>query len=82
MPSCEKCWSDAHADYPYCNVAETYDRLINERKDNPCTPEQQAGEFATHCPKCDRRAVHQYCHVCMACGWKQSSAAESGLGAE
>lgn len=46
MPMCEKCWSDAY----YREMANTgksqpehYQDLIAERKDNPCTSEQQAG---------------------------------------
>ena len=36
MASCEKCWNDAQG------RAEDYQQLIEERKDNPCTPEEQA----------------------------------------
>lgn len=66
MPSCEKCWSDAHRE-PY-DVAEEYQRLMDERKGKPCTPEQQAGPDATLCAKCQRMTRHQICGVCMACG--------------
>lgn len=65
MPSCEKCWVDAHAgDHTGEGHAKMYARLIRERN---CTPEEQAGEDAGTCPHCGRRAVHQYCDVCMAC---------------
>lgn len=73
MASCEKCWADAYtrmrvnADK---SQADYYIDLINERKDNPCTPEQQAGLDAEMCPKCNRKTVHQYVHVCMNCGEK------------
>lgn len=67
MPSCEKCWSDAHRG-PMFSVAEEYHKLLAERKDNPCTPEQQAGINATICPICDRFTVHQHCKICMVCG--------------
>ena len=67
MPSCEKCWSDAHRGDQF-SVAEEYARLISERKDNPCTPEEQAGPDAEECPDCRRKTVHQHCHVCMVCG--------------
>jgi hypothetical protein len=75
MPSCEKCWEDAHAGYPYCDVAQEYERLIKERDANghTCTPEEQAGPDAGVCPSCGRRAIHQYCHVCMACGFDPKS---------
>ena len=53
MPSCEKCWSDA------CGVPDRYNELIEERKQNPCTPEQQAGgEYAGECERCGRKTVH------------------------
>lgn len=44
MPACEKCWADAHRG-PQFSVADEYRRLIEERKDNPCTPEEQCGEM-------------------------------------
>ena len=69
MSSCERCWADAHKGGPYADVAANYARLMGERKDNPCTPEQQAGEFAEECPKCKRKVIHQYTGECMAgCG--------------
>jgi len=72
MPSCEKCWSDAftrsRTDTSKCQ-AEHYQDLINERKDNPCTPEEQAGMDAKICPKCKRRAIHQIIDICMNCGF-------------
>ncbi len=67
MASCEKCWRDAHLG-PQFSVAEEYARLLKERKDNPCTPEQQAGQDATFCETCRRMTVHQYAHVCTVCG--------------
>jgi hypothetical protein len=68
MPMCEKCWSDAHSGWPYCDVAAQYSQLLDERKDNQCTPEQQAGPDARECPTCKRATVHQHCHVCVVCG--------------
>jgi len=50
---------------------EHYQDLIEERKDKPCTPEQQAGHDATVCKKCGRKTVHQYARVCMNCGAKE-----------
>jgi recombinational DNA repair protein RecR len=47
-----------------------YGRLLKERDaaGKTCTPEQQAGEDATRCEKCDRMTRHQHCQICMACG--------------
>lgn len=50
MSACEKCWADAYrrqADEPMKSQAEHYRDLLEERKDNPCTPEQQRGEPRT-----------------------------------
>ena len=72
MASCEKCWSDAYTrthTNPMKSQAEHYTDLIIERKDNPCTPEQQAGRDAEKCPKCDRKTIHQYVNCCMNCGY-------------
>jgi len=69
MVSCEKCWRDAHRGGPCEDVAKQYAELIEERKDTPCTPEEQAGEDATECPTCGRRVRHQHTGQCMAgCG--------------
>ena len=65
MSICEKCWSDAFD--PYGDQAERYHELIKERKDHPCTPEQQAGEYATLCGKCGRKTRHQWTTECMNC---------------
>ena len=62
MSSCEKCWRDAGGD------PLAYRRLIEARKEDPCTPEQQAGDEATECRSCERMAVHQYTGECMNCG--------------
>lgn len=53
MPSCEKCWRDARCE------PDRYHELIEQRKGNPCTPEQQAGgDDAGDCEKCGRKTVH------------------------
>ena len=65
VSACEKCWGDAWGD------PDTYRRLLNERADKPCTPEQQAGEFAFVCDHCKRKTIHGITHVCMVCGRKQ-----------
>ena len=66
MPSCEKCWNDSGGNY------SVYGQLIENRKNNPCTPEEQAGNDAEKCPKCNRNTMHIYCHICMNCGYKES----------
>jgi hypothetical protein len=33
-----------------------------------CSPEERAGGYATVCPACGRRTVHQRARVFMACG--------------
>ena len=48
MSACEKCWTDAHQEYAagqgaWESLVDAYQYLINERRDNPCTPEQQRG---------------------------------------
>ena len=43
---CEKCWRDANRRFflnPSKSITEYYYELLQERKDNPCTPEEQAG---------------------------------------
>jgi hypothetical protein len=68
MASCEKCWEDAFYRSmvdAFKSKSEHYSDLIKERKDNPCTPEEQAGEEAEICKECNRQTVHQYIHVCM-----------------
>lgn len=74
MASCEKCWGDAymrtHTD-PSKNQGEHYNDLIEERRKNPCTPEEQAGEGdADFCTKCNKMTIHQYTKQCMNCGNK------------
>ena len=59
--SCEKCWADAYGD------SDRYQRILLSRIDNPCTPEEQAGEDATMCPACKRKTRHQYTRICMIC---------------
>jgi len=58
MSTCEKCWSDAHRG-PQYSVADEYAKLIEARRERPCTPEQQAGADAGTCPVCGRNSVHQ-----------------------
>ena len=46
MPTCEKCWGDAYmrllADSSKSQTDHYYD-LLKERKENPCTKEEQEG---------------------------------------
>lgn len=42
---CEKCWADAYDPYLGGSQAERYNELLKERKDSPCSPEDQAGEW-------------------------------------
>lgn len=46
MSACEKCWGDAYMRNLSNGLgqAENYKILLEERKDRPCTPEQQAGK--------------------------------------
>lgn len=47
MTCCERCWSDAYLRMlsdPSKTQADHYCDLIEERKESPCTPEQQRGE--------------------------------------
>jgi len=72
MASCEKCWFDA-TDAAMLSgnpIIDEYILLLEKRKDNPCTPEQQAGPGATKCLKCGRRTVHQHMKECVVCGGK------------
>lgn len=68
MPSCEKCWSDSATIEDH---AGAYHKLLErrDREGKTCTPEEQAGPDATECPECHRMTCHQWCHVCMACGY-------------
>ncbi|KKM76216.1 hypothetical protein LCGC14_1382480 [marine sediment metagenome] len=47
MAMCEKCWSDAFMEARDTGEPQgrPYHRLLEERKDSPCTPKQQAGQW-------------------------------------
>lgn len=67
MPACERCWADSGGD------ADEYRRTLDRRVGtNRCTPEQQAGPNATKCVRCRNLTAHQYCRVCMLCGYDNS----------
>ena len=82
MPSCEKCWHDAGiiAASKQTSKADEYSRLIDERRFNQCEPEEQAGPGATECRYCERRTVHQWAKICIACGedFREEIAGEEG----
>ena len=44
--ACEKCWYDAswRSAWNGRSVAENYGDLLEERRDNPCTLEEQSGK--------------------------------------
>jgi len=46
VSACEKCWSDAYSRARMSNRSQSdcYAELLEERKDNPCTAEQQRGD--------------------------------------
>lgn len=66
MP-CEKCWNDAFkkSQESHLSQPEWYSILMQQRNNNPCTPEQQAGVDAKLCPVCKKRTIHPYTKMCM-----------------
>lgn len=68
MASCEQCWKDAQgremSDHSK-SVADHYKDIMEERKDNQCPPELQAGDNAGYCTICKRKTIHQYTNQCM-----------------
>ena len=84
MSACEKCWSDAGRETTYGgseSKAQAYNRLMEERKANPCTPEQQAGQDADECPFCHRMTLHQWTKEPM-CGCYPATHSHSDPGDE
>jgi hypothetical protein len=57
MAGCEKCWGDAFRESHFTgkDQYECYKKLLEERKDNPCTPQEQAGDYWDEEKQCDRR---------------------------
>ena len=58
MSSCEKCWADAYRralSQPMISQSKHYHDLLKERKDSPCAPREQAGQFWDEEKQCDRR---------------------------
>jgi len=50
MAGCEKCWSDAGMRTALCGGSQTdhYHDLLKERRNDPCSPEEQCGELHTY----------------------------------
>ena len=59
MASCEKCWGDAYMRSMATgrSQAECYHELLEERKDNPCSEQEQAGQFWDEEKKIDKRSL-------------------------
>jgi len=53
MPACEKCWADAFD--PYGDHVEAYRKLLQERKNHPCSPKEQAGQWWDEESQSDKR---------------------------
>jgi hypothetical protein len=61
MSSCEKCWNDAGMRSMENGLSKTenYFMLLKERENNPCTPQQQAGQFWDEEKQCDIRTLQE-----------------------
>lgn len=59
MSSCEKCWSDAYLKSILTGKSQIacYQQILKERKDNPCSPREQAGQFWDEDKQIDNRKV-------------------------
>jgi len=57
MASCEKCWNDAEimANEGLGDKVLLYHKLLKSRKNNPCLPKKQAGQFWDEEKKMDSR---------------------------
>jgi hypothetical protein len=71
VSTCEKCWDDAHRGVR--DPAVEYARLMDERREHPCSPEEQAGPNAGECTACHRMTLHQHTGEPM-CGCPKDSA--------
>jgi len=60
MPACEKCWEDAYKMMLRTGKpqAECYSILLKERKNNPCSPKEQAGQFWDEEKQLDKRTIY------------------------
>lgn len=63
MSICEKCYKEAtrrsHSDYSKTRH-EHYLDILKERKDNPCTPKEQAGQYWDEELQCDIRKINNW----------------------
>lgn len=61
MSACEKCWQDAYlkSRLGFRSQSECYHKLLEERKDNPCTPQEQAGQWWDEEKQCDSRKLKE-----------------------
>lgn len=61
MSACEKCWADASAKAIMLggSVTDHYKTLLDERKDAPCSPEEQAGQWWDKERGIDSRTGHR-----------------------
>ncbi len=62
MASCEKCWGDAYLrlqSNPWKTQVDCYLELLVERKDNPCSPRERAGQFWDEEKQMDKREAKE-----------------------
>jgi hypothetical protein len=61
MSACEKCWEDAFLESYGSGQSQSqaYHKLLEERKDNPCSPKEQAGQWWDEENQCDSRTLDQ-----------------------
>ena len=59
MAACEKCWGDAYRRMLSTGKSqgECYIELLEERKNNPCSPKEQAGQFWDEEKQIDKRSL-------------------------
>ena len=59
MACCEKCWEDAWemSQYNFKDQPTNYKKLLEERKDSPCTAKEQAGQFWDEENQIDKRKI-------------------------
>jgi len=65
MSMCEECWGDAYMGtlaHPTKSQPDHYEELLEERKDNPCSPKQQAGQFWDEKSQMDSRFNKSFDH--------------------
>lgn len=66
MPACEKCWGDAYLRHLETGGPQDicYHELLEERRDNPCSPKEQAGQFWDEEKQCDKRINRKDYRTC------------------